>query len=279
MADISSSPEQPAMRFHHGLSFAPAYGLMLDAFSPVQAARGVVIYLHGGGFLKGSRTESPVLDLAQRLTPQGVALVSIDYRLRTPLAAFSPADAAQIAAMEARSKAIGLTLAARLCGPAMIAAMRDAGAAVAAVRAGLVPELAGLPVVCLGVSAGGIAGLSLAHPPKGENPPRPDAVLSIAGAMVQPWRLAADGPPCVMLHGGTDRVIGPENPRLAARRALARGVDLQLIETGVAGHNTQIAAFLHGKDAQGRPFFNHLTDLLQQVTGINKPAPNVSDAP
>lgn len=279
MADVSTPFPQPEMRLHQGLVFAPLHRLMLDAYAPTQAARAVVMYLHGGGFLKGSRTELPVLDLAQRLTPQGVAVVSIDYRLRTPLAAFTPPEAAQIAAMEARSKAVGLTLAARLCGPAMIAAMRDVGAAIGAVRAGLVPELAGLPVVCVGVSAGAIAALSLAHPPKGETLPRPDAVLSIAGAMVQPWRLQPEGPPCVMLHGSRDRVIGPENPRLAARRAHAHGVDLQLIETGITGHNTQIAAFLDGTDAKGRPFFNHLTDLLHQVAGIHKPAAILSDAP
>lgn len=267
------------MRVLAGLCFAPEHGLLLDAYCPTGPARAVVLYLHGGGFLKGSRSESPVRPLAQRLIPQGVAVVSPDYRLRTDLSAFAPQVAARIAAMEARSMAIGLTLAARLCGPAMIAAMRDAGAAVQAVRAGLVPELSGLPVVCLGVSAGGIAALSLAYPPKDEALGRPDAVLSIASAMVQPWRLAPDGPPCVMLHGSKDRVIGPENPRLAARRAHARAVDLQLIETGISGHTTQIAAFLDGTDAQGRPYFDHLSDLLQRVTTKHKPAPDRTNAP
>ncbi|WP_022705292.1 alpha/beta hydrolase [Pseudorhodobacter ferrugineus] len=267
------------MRVLEGLCFAPEHRLVLDAYCPTGPARAVVLYLHGGGFLKGSRNEPMVHDLAKRLIPQGVAVVSPDYRLRTGLAAFSVQDAKQIAAMQARSKAIGLTLAARLCGPAMIAAMRDIGAAMAALQAGLVPEVAGLPMVCVGVSAGGIASLSLAYPPPHETLPRPDAVLSIAGAMVQPWRLAPNGPPCVMLHGSKDRVIGPENPRFAAQRAQGQGADLHLIETGIEGHNPQISAFLNGVDAQGQPYFDLLTSLLAQVTATHKPASDWTDAP
>jgi len=266
------------MRLHKGLSFAPERGLLLDAYVPDSTAWAIVLYLHGGGFLNGSRTETLAETLAQRLTPQGVALVASDYRLRTPLSAFAPQETTQIAAMQARSTGIGLTLAARLCGPAMYAAMRDVSAAVQALRAGLVPELDGLPVVCVGVSAGGIAALSTAYPPNGEKLARPDAVLSIAGAMVQPWRLRPDGPPCVMLHGSLDRVIGPENPRLAAHRAQARGANLRLVETGIPGHNTQTAAFLDGTDAQGRPYFDHLTDLLEQAALRNKPATDCSYA-
>lgn len=253
--------------FHQGLCFVPEHRLLLDAYVPKGPVHGAVLYLHGGGFLKGSRGEPVAGQLAQRLGPMGFAVVSADYRLRQGLGDFTPKEALAIAAMQARSQAIGLTLAGRLCGPAMIAAMRDAGAALDALRAGLVPGLQGLPIVIVGVSAGGIAGLSLAYPPKGEAVARPDAVLAIAGAMVQPWRLLPDGPPCILLHGRADRVIGLENPRLAARRATARGAPLRLVETGVAGHNTQVAAFLDGQDAQGRPFFCHLTDLLAQVTG------------
>lgn len=267
------------MRVLEGLSFAPEHGLLLDAYCPSGPARAVVLYLHGGGFLKGSRTEDMVHALVQRLIPQGVAVVAPDYRLRTDFSAFPPQEAKQIAAMQARSKAIGLTLAARLCGPAMIAAMRDIGAAMAAVQAGLVPGIAGLPMVCVGVSAGGIAGLSLAYPPPNETLPRPDAVVSIAGAMVQPWRLAPNGPPCIMLHGSQDRVIGPENPRFAAQRAIGQGADLQLIETGIAGHNPQIAAFLQAVDAQGHPYFDHLIALLARVTAKHKPASDWTVAP
>ncbi|RUS65117.1 hypothetical protein EGN72_01350 [Pseudorhodobacter sp. E13] len=244
-----------------GPCYDESRGLRLDAYLPAGPVRAVVLYLHGGGFLKGSREEPLVQALAARLSPQAVAVVSADYRLRVPLSAFPPQQAKEIAAMQARSVAAGLTLAPRLCGPAMIAAVQDASAALAAVRGGLVPGLQGLPVVVLGVSAGGIAGLSLAHPPKGMALARPDAVLSVAGAMVQPWRLRRAGPPCVMLHGQRDRVIGLENPALAARRATAQGIDLRLVDSGVAGHNTQVTALLEGRDAQGRPYFDHLLHL------------------
>ena len=250
-----------------GLCFHKGHGLLLDAHLPQGMARAVVLYLHGGGFQKGNRGELLAQSLAMRLAPLGVALVSADYRLRVGLSAFPPDQAAEIAAMQARSVALGLTLAPRLCGPAMIAAVQDASAALAAIRNGLVAGLQGLPVVVFGVSAGGIAGLSLAHPPSGVEVSRPDGVLSVAGAMVQPWRLRRSGPPCVMLHGPRDRVIGLENAALAARRAARQGIDLRLIETGVVGHNTQVTAFLDARDPQGRPYFDHLLRLISGPVG------------
>lgn len=244
-----------------GLCFHKRHGLLMDAYLPPGLVRAVVLYLHGGGFLKGSREEPLAPALFARLAPFDVALVSADYRLRVGLSAFPPDQAVEVAAMQARSVALGLTLAPRLCGPAMIAAVQDASAALAAIRNGLVAGLQGVPVVVFGVSAGGIAGLSLAHPPNGVEVSRPDGVVSVAGAMVQPWRLRRAGPPCVMLHGLRDRVIGLENPALAARRAARQGIDLRLVETGVAGHNTQITAFLEGRDPRGTPYFTYLMRL------------------
>ena len=117
------------MREAQTLRFAPDKGLSLDLCDPAMPARALVLYLHGGGFLKGRRTEPPARLLAQRLVPAGIAVASADYRLRTPLSAFSPAHAAAILAAQTRSKSAGLTLAARLCGPEMIAALEDADAA------------------------------------------------------------------------------------------------------------------------------------------------------
>jgi hypothetical protein len=82
--------------------------------------------------------------------------------------------------------------------------------------------------------------------------------------MVQPWRLTPDGPPAILLHGHPDRVIGIENPRLALRRAKARGAELSLVETGLGGHNTQVGAFFEGADSQGKPYFNLLTDMIRR---------------
>lgn len=253
------------------IQFAPEKNLFLDLCTPVVPVRAVVLYLHGGGFLKGSRAEQPSGLLAQRLVPGGVAVASADYRLRTPLSAFSKEGAAAVLAAQARSKAVGLTLAARLCGPEMYAALEDADAALRF----LAGQFAGVPIVICGVSAGGILGLSLAHPPRGMALARPDGVLAISGAMVQPWRLVAGGPPAIMLHGHPDRVIGIENPRLALRRAKARGADLRLVETGTGGHNPQVAVFCNATDPEGAPYSDLLTRLIEHAI-VARNAPNAS---
>jgi acetyl esterase/lipase len=241
--------------------FAPKHGLMLDLYVPEGPARAVVLYLHGGGFLKGSRTEPETLRLAARLLPDGIAVASADYRLRVGLAAFPQETADAIEAAQARSASLGLTLARRLYGPAMVAAVQDAAAAVACLQ-GLLPSL---PVIVCGVSAGGIAGLSIAYPPKGMDLARPDAVMAISAAMVQPWRLTEGGPPCILLHGPRDRIIGLENARLAARRAKAVGAELRLVETAVKGHVSQVSVFFEKHDAKGQPYFDLLRGLVSRA--------------
>jgi hypothetical protein len=111
--------------------FSPEKGLLLDLFEPATPARAVVLYLHGGGFLKGRRSEPAAALLASRLLSQGVAVASADYRLRVPADAFPDGQARAILEAQARSKAVGLTLAARLCGPEMIGALQDADEALA----------------------------------------------------------------------------------------------------------------------------------------------------
>jgi len=255
------------MRAAQTFQFAPEKGLALDLYNPAEPARAVVLYLHGGGFLKGSRTEAPARHLAQRLVPTGIAVASADYRLRTPLSAFSKTRSAAILAEQARSKSAGLTLAARLCGPEMITALEDADAALRF----LVARFNDTPLVVCGVSAGGILGLSLACPPRGMALLRPDGVLAISAALVQPWRLTPAAPPVILLHGHPDRVIGVENPRLALRHAKRRGVDFQLIETGIGGHNPQVAAFFDATDPEGMPFFRHLNNLIARAIVARKP--------
>jgi acetyl esterase/lipase len=247
--------------------YSPEKALLLDLYRPAGPVRALVLYLHGGGFLKGRRAEPAATTLAARLLPQGVAVASADYRLRVPLSAFPDAQAQAIEQAQARSKSAGLTLAARLCGSEMVAALQDANEALTFLRR----LLSGVPVVVCGVSAGGILGLSLAHPPKGMALAQPDAVMAISAALVQPWRLTAAGPPAVLLHGHPDRVIGLENPRLALRRAVARGADLQLVETGIGGHNTQVGTFFDGADSRGAPYFNLLTDLIERVSDARNP--------
>ncbi|PKP84280.1 MAG: hypothetical protein CVT80_09065 [Alphaproteobacteria bacterium HGW-Alphaproteobacteria-2] len=229
-------------------------GLALDLWRPPGSCAGTLVYAHGGGFLKGSRKEPAAAALAARFGALGFAVAAVSYRLGVRLADFPRAERRAIRESVARGSAEGLTLARRLRGAAMLGALDDLSEAVAFLRGeapsrGLAPGLG-----ILGVSAGGIAALSLAWPPdfRAGRVAQPDAVVAVAAAMAEPWRLAPTGPPALMLHGPADRVVGPENAALAARMAEAAEAPLRLVVTGMPGHNAQLRALLEGRDAAGR---------------------------
>jgi hypothetical protein len=114
-----------------------------------------VLYLHGGGFTRGSRKGDQSEILVQRLLDAGCAIAFADYRLGVGAQGFSSSEAEAIALMQARTKATGLTVAKGLCGTAMMAAVEDASDAVRAIRSGAICDrIKALPVVILGVSAG-----------------------------------------------------------------------------------------------------------------------------
>lgn len=61
--------------------------LALDLYQPVEEPRALAVYLHGGGWLRGSRRQGPGPltpssgRLFVRMAQQGLAVASIDYRL------------------------------------------------------------------------------------------------------------------------------------------------------------------------------------------------------
>ena len=61
--------------------------LLLDLYQPVgdtASARPVLVWVHGGGFVSGTRTDGQIPRLARSLALRGYVSVSISYRLRTP---------------------------------------------------------------------------------------------------------------------------------------------------------------------------------------------------
>ncbi len=241
--------------------------LALDLYHPTTSPRATVLFAHGGGFFKGDRRSGRVADLAKALTAAGYAMASASYRLATPLAAFPDDERHRITANRRRSRRAGLTLANRLMGSAFEAARRDLGAAIGFLdrdrdRLGIGPGKIGM----IGISAGGIAGLSLAFPPRDlPAAPAPASLLALSGAMVQPWRLTPDAPPCLMLHSVEDKIIAPQNATLAARRAAATGAPLRLLTCGRRGHNATIRALLEDADETGKPYWDHMLALFDSA--------------
>jgi len=63
--------------------------LVLDLYQPAgdtASARPVLVWIHGGGFVSGTRTDGQIPRLARSLALRGYVSVSISYRLRTPAA-------------------------------------------------------------------------------------------------------------------------------------------------------------------------------------------------
>lgn len=237
-----------------------------DLWLPQGRPRATVLYLHGGGFRKGDRGEPFLPDLSRILIPRGFALASGSYRLGATMADLPREDRPHVRRMMAASGRSGLRLSSRLYGPAFVAALFDASDVIRDV------EVAsdGAPIVILGMSAGGILGLSLVHPPKiwEGRLARPSGVLAVSAAMVQPWCLRAGGPPSVMLHGSLDRIIPLADARLAGRVAAERGARLSVIETGEPGHVRQLELLLTGRRADGRPWLHLLMDMAEESAGL-----------
>ena len=78
---------QRGIVYGHGRVTAPAPGaapLRLDLYLPAAPAavpRPVAVLIHGGGFMRRSRTDPNSVRIARALAAQGIAAASIDYRL------------------------------------------------------------------------------------------------------------------------------------------------------------------------------------------------------
>lgn len=244
----------------------------LDLWLPEAAPRATLLWLHGGGFLKGSRKEPVAAALAERLLPQGVAVASGDYVLSGSAASLPAGMRAEQREFSRQAQQAGLRMARRLHGPAFAAALLDASALVAALAGGAAhAATAGRPVIVAGHSAGGILALSLAYPPQqwATRIAPPQAVLALAAALVHPWALRAGGPPARLLVASRDRIVPPADAAIGAQMAAERRADLVLVETGIAGHNQQIAALFDGLDQHGHPWFALLERLIEAAAEVS----------
>ncbi len=243
--------------------------LALDLYLPDDlTAEACVIYMHGGGFQKGSRDGDEVAHFAKALTDGGFAMASISYRLNTPADMFSTKEQDYIEAYVGRSQKLGLSLSPNLYGAAYIAAMEDLSRAIEYLWVeGEALGIAHRKVGVIGISAGGIAALSLAYPPTHwmERVSRPDAVVAVSAAIVQPWRLQEDGPTCLMVHGPRDRIIKLSDAEMGAQRAEQVGAPITLLNTGVPGHNTQIDVLLDGTSEHGEAYMQLVLDQFARL--------------
>jgi acetyl esterase/lipase len=229
----------PDIRYGEVLGYRP---LELDLYLPLglEGPVPVVVYVHGGGWQRGSRRDPPPLldaDFYDQIAAQGLAVAAIDYRLSGEARFPAPLEDVRAAVSWIRDHAAAYGLdPGRVClwgdsaggHLALLAALT--GATVRAAVAWFpVTDLAGMPSDL--ADAGGVADLGpdsrearLLGAPASSVPD-----LARQGSPVTHAR--ADAPPILLLHGTTDDLVPTaQSIRLAEvlRRAGA-SVELELV--------------------------------------------------
>lgn len=199
-----------------------AMSLRLDLYAPAADpidSRPALIWIHGGGFVSGSKTNAQFVELARRFARRGYVSASIDYRLAT---------SARFAADPAS---------------AMRNAMHDARAAVRYLRAnaallGVDPER----IAIGGGSAGAYTALLVAYEEDEGSSGSPgyssevSAVVDLWGALPDLEAMEPGEAPLLIVHGSEDRTVPYARGVALVARAEQVGVPYEFHPLVGAGH-------------------------------------------
>lgn len=249
--------------------------LALDLYLPQdKAPSGLIIFAHGGGFVKGNRAAAPVQKLARRLTALGAAIASVSYRLKTEDRTLKVQERRHVYANRKKAIDEGMKLAHHHMGPRFEAARQDMGEALRFLRAGHGPfDFSRSKFGNIGISAGGMIGLSLAFPdpllPRFE---KPACVVTLGATLQHPWTLQKDAPGCLMVHSIEDRIVPTENCSIVNRyiQQVDAPVKIQICER--RGHNAPVHALFRDSAPDGAPYWLQALALMRK-TGVLNPLP------
>ena len=204
--DGASVAKDTIVPVSHEYVFRGDRTMMLDVYTPAvpRADSAAVMYLFGGGFIMGSRTDKYVRNYCQMLADHGYTAIAIDYRLYLKEVDFSKVSL--VGSIDVFRDAINYTAS-------------DCAAAIAficsrATEFGVNPDR----IVLCGSSAGAIGVLQLDYcranslPPADELPAgwKPAAVVAYSGAVfcerTKP-KYATPPVPTFFLHGDKDRIV------------------------------------------------------------------------
>ena len=219
--------------------------LVLDLYEPAAdtvSRRAAIVWIHGGGFVSGSKSTAQMADLAQRYARKGYLTVSIDYRLATP---------AQFAVEP---------------WPVMRDAMFDAKAAVRWLRANAGPlRVDDGRIAAGGGSAGAFTALHAAYVEEEGDSGNPGfssqlgAVIDFWGGLHDVSELEAGEAPLIIIHGTLDQTVPFAYAQQLADRAQAIGVAYEFHPLVGSGHSAW--QFMDDFAAWITPFlYRHLID-------------------
>ncbi len=214
----------------HGIVYGSAVdasgrnvSLRLDRYEPAGdtvSRRAAIVWIHGGGFVSGSRATAQMVELALRYARKGYLAVSIDYRLATP---------AQFAAEPWR---------------VMRDAMFDGKAAVRWLRANAGSLRVDSGRIAIGGgSAGAYTALHAAYLEEEGDSGNPGfssavgAVIDFWGGMHDVSEMDSGEAPLIIIHGTLDLTVSFANALQLAARAQAVGVTWELHPLEGAGHS------------------------------------------
>jgi arylsulfatase len=228
----------------------PATGaLLLDLYLPEQTAaqpRPVVLWLHGGGWKRGTKDSCPLVWLAS----EGYAVVSVQYRLSW-LARWP----AQLEDVRAAVRWLRTNAAQYQLDPARVAVAGSSSGANLASIVGTAPAAAGESVSSRVGAVIDFYGASdlLTMPPNVPGPGRTEADLAqsngakLLGGIVRDrpelarqvsalYQVTADDPPFLILHGDQDDQVPVEQSRRLHAKLQATGVPAELVVLPGVGH-------------------------------------------
>ncbi|MBM3312863.1 MAG: alpha/beta hydrolase, partial [Candidatus Aminicenantes bacterium] len=197
--------------------------LVLDLYQPEgdrEPKRAAIVWIHGGGFFQGSKSDRPIAALARDFALRGYVTVSIDYRL----------ERKDMADPNLRQP--------------MRDAMHDARAAVRWLRARAAQyEIDPERIAIGGGSAGGFTSLLVAYG-EGEgtsgNPGYSSAVSAVVdfwgGLLAEAKGLTAQAAPLLVIHGTNDAVVPFRLAEDLVRRAKEAGLPHEFHPLEGKGH-------------------------------------------
>lgn len=224
--------------------------LELDLYEPtgvgVPALKPGFVFVHGGGFVSGSKTNATVVSLADAYAQRGYVTVSIDYRMVAddpPTPGVTPVDRATNAAIDDAANAVRWMRA-------------------NAVSYGIDPDR----IAIGGHSAGAIVSLGVAYAEHGAMA-EVQAVMSLSGAMYgQESLIDAGEAPLIMIHG-TDDLIVPYALGLAVQAA-ALLAPIQIEFHTLSGVDHDVPAQLDSWLVDGVTLAVKIGDFVYQALGL-----------
>lgn len=212
------------MRFEAGVVYRELTGfrpLELDLYSPDDPVA-TVVYLHGGGWRRGSRRRPVVPGCFERLVAEGFAVATVDYRLSGEATFPAPLEDVLVALDHLRRPAflLGESAGAHL---ALLAALTGSSPVLGVVAWFPPTDLLAMPAGPTSREAG-LLGAA------------PHDVPELARAASPVAHVHAAAPPVLLLHGDNDNLVPAEHSVRMAEALRSAGAPVELELVPGAGH-------------------------------------------